>query len=421
MAQVREDWKGPFFTIWTLQQFSLIGSQLVQFALVWWLTKTTGSATVLATATMVAILPQVLIGPFSGALIDRFSRRAVMIIADGSIALASAWLAYMYFTGAVQVWHIYVIMAARAIGGGFHWPAMSASTALMVPERHLTRVAGLNQTMQGLLNIISPPLGAIALAILPMHGIMGIDVATAAVAIAPLLFIPIPRPERVRAEGKASYLAEVRDGFRYVWRWKGLLWIIGIAMLINFAVNPAFSLLPLLVRRHFGGGALQLSWVESAFGIGVVLGGVALSIWGGFKRRIFTTLSGVVGMGLGVSLLGLLPGSGFWYALGALLFIGVMQPLANGPLMALLQANVEPGMQGRVLALLGSMVTAMSPLSLALAGPISDIIGIQFWYVLGGATMVIIGIAAFFIPAIAGIEERGTPEPSLAAEEAPSG
>ncbi len=420
MARVREDWKGPFFTIWTLQQLSLVGSQLVQFALVWWLTKTTGSATVLATATMVAILPQVLIGPFSGALIDRFSRRMVMIIADGSIALASAWLAYMYFTGAVQVWHIYVIMAARAIGGGFHWPAMSASTAMMVPEKHLTRVAGLNQTMQGVVNIVSPPLGAILLAVLPMYGILGIDVVSAAIAIAPLLFIPIPQPERTGGEAKPSYFAEVRAGFRYVWRWKGLLWLIGIAMLINFAVNPAFSLLPLLVRKHFSGGALQLSWLESAFGIGVILGGVALSIWGGFKRRIFTTLSGVIGMGAGIFLIGLLPGSGLWYAIGSLFLIGLMQAFANGPLTALLQSTVDPGMQGRVLALLGSLVTAMSPLSLALAGPIADMIGIQFWYVLGGATMILTGGGGFFIRALARIEEEGGKQ-ALAAEEGLSG
>jgi len=411
MVKVREDWKGPFFTIWTLQQFSLVGSQLVQFALVWWLTKTTGSATVLATATMIAILPQVLIGPFSGALVDRFSRRAVMIVADGSIALASAWLAYMYFAGSVEVWHIYMIVAIRAIGGGFHWPAMSASTALMVPERHLTRVAGLNQTMQGVTNIVSPPLGAIFLAILPMHGILGIDVATAALAIAPLLFIRIPRPEK--AEGRVSYIAEVREGFRYVWRWKGLLWVIGIAMLINFAVNPAFSLLPLLVRKHFAAGAIELSWLESAFGIGIVAGGIGLSIWGGFKRRIFTSLFGIVGMGVGVLLVGLLPGSGLYYALGALLLVGLMNPLANGPLIALLQSNVDPAMQGRVLALLGSLVTAMSPLSLALAGPIADMIGIQFWYIVGGLTMLVTGIGAFFIPAVIGIEEgRPAPKPA---------
>ena len=221
---------------------------------------------------------------------------------------------------------------------------------MMVPEKHLTRVAGLNQTMQGVVNIVSPPLGAILLAVLPMYGILGIDVVSAAIAIAPLLFIPIPQPERTGGEAKPSYFAEVRAGFRYVWRWKGLLWLIGIAMLINFAVNPAFSLLPLLVRKHFAAGAIELSWLESAFGIGIVAGGIGLSIWGGFKRRIFTSLFGIVGMGVGVLLVGLLPGSGLYYALGALLLVGLMNPLANGPLIALLQSNVDPAMQGRVLA-----------------------------------------------------------------------
>ncbi len=405
MPEVRGNWKAPFFTIWIGQQFSLIGSQLVQFALVWWLTKTTGSATVLATATMVAILPQVIIGPFSGALVDRFSRRTVMIVADGAIGLASAWLAYMYFSGAVAVWHIYLIMAVRAIGGGFHWPAMAASTSLMVPDRHLTRVAGLNQTMQGVTNIIAPPLGAIFLAILPMYGILGIDVATAAIAIFPLFFIPIPQPVRTATEVRPSYLSEVREGFSYVWRWKGLLWIIGGAMLINFAVDPAFSLLPLLVRKHFGGEALQLSWLESAFGAGVVLGGVLLSVWGGFRRRVFTSLFGIVGMGAGILFLGLLPGSGLWYAIGTLLVVGVMNPLANGPLIAILQSTVAPEIQGRILSLLGSLVTAMSPLSLAIAGPVADLLGIRFWYVLGGATMLAAGIGAFFVPAIIHLED----------------
>ncbi len=401
------DWKRPFFTIWIGQQFSLIGSQLVQFALVWWLTKTTGSATVLATATMVAMLPQVLIGPFSGALIDRFSRRKVMIIADGSIAVASAILGYLYWAGSVEVWHIYLIMALRAIGGGFHWPAMTASTSLMVPEKHLTRIAGLNQTMQGATNIISPPLGAILLAVLPMYGIIGIDVITAAFAIGPLLFIPIPQP--ARQEGTFAYFSEVRAGFSYVWRWKGLLWIIGMAMLINFTANPAFSLLPLLVRKHFAGEALQLGWLESAFGVGIVLGGLLLSVWGGFKRRVLTSLMGIVGMGAGIAILGILPGTGLLIGIGVLFVIGVMNPLTNGPLQALLQSTVSPDMQGRVFTLLSSLVTAMSPLSLAFAGPIADLLGIQFWYLLGGLTMVAVGATAFFIPAIAHLEDRPGP------------
>jgi DHA3 family macrolide efflux protein-like MFS transporter len=189
-------WQIPFFTVWTGQAISLIGSRLVQFALVWWLTETTGSATVLATATLVAILPGVILGPFAGALVDRWSRRRVMIVADAFVALVTAWLAYLSFTGALSVWHVYVAMLARGLGGAFHWLAMQASTSLMVPKEHLSRVAGLNHTMQGALNIIAPPLGAILLSLIPFYGIMGIDLVTAILAITPLFFVAIPQPPR---------------------------------------------------------------------------------------------------------------------------------------------------------------------------------------------------------------------------------
>ena len=143
------NWKRPFFIVWTGQAFSLVGSMLVQFALVWWLTESTGSATVLATATLVGMLPSIVIGPFAGALVDRWSRRLVMMVADGGIALATALLAVIYLGGHMQPWHVYVLMFVRAVGGGFHWPAMQASTSLMVPREQLGRVAGMNQTLAG--------------------------------------------------------------------------------------------------------------------------------------------------------------------------------------------------------------------------------------------------------------------------------
>src|SRR5512136_1941462 len=93
-ATEKRRWAFPFFAIWTGQAFSLLGSMLVQFALVWWLTQTTGSATVLATATLVAVLPSAIIGPVSGALVDRWNRRRVMIIADSLIAAATLVLIY---------------------------------------------------------------------------------------------------------------------------------------------------------------------------------------------------------------------------------------------------------------------------------------------------------------------------------------
>ena len=156
-------WQGPFFTIWSLQAVSLLGSSLVGFALVWWLTESTGSATVLATATLVEMLPRIGLAPFAGALVDRWNRRSVMMAADGVIALATAAVALLFSLGIVQIWHIYLLMFVRSAAGGFHWAAMQASTSLLVPEEQLSRIGGMNQTLMGVANILTPPLGALLL------------------------------------------------------------------------------------------------------------------------------------------------------------------------------------------------------------------------------------------------------------------
>ena len=395
-------WKIPFFTIWTGQAVSLIGSNLVQFALVWWLTKTTGSATVLAFASIMAVLPQVFLGPIAGALVDRWNRRLVMMVADSVIALA-----VLYTLDAVQTWHIYLLMFIRAAGGAFHWPAMQASTTLMVPEKHLSRVAGLNQTLFGVANIVAPPLGALLFSILPIQGILAIDVGTAVLAIVPLFFITIPQPERKEApEEKPSVLADMREGLRFVWGWRGMMMILIIATLINLLINPGFALLPIMVTDHFGGGALQLAWLESAWGIGMILGGITLGVWGGFKRRIVTGLLALTLMGVGVTVLGLTPATAFTLALGAMFFGGFMNPLANGSLFATLQVTVPPEMQGRVFTLAMSGSAAMSPLGLAIAGPVADALGVQIWFLIGGLATVIMGVGSFFVPSIMRIEDK---------------
>ena len=400
-------WKLPFFTIWTGQALSLVGSRVVQFALVWWLTQLTGSATVLATASMVALLPEIFLAPLAGAYVDRWNRRVVMMVADGLIALASLWLAYLFWIDATQVWHVYVIMLVRAVGGSFHWPAMSASTSLMVPQKHLTRVAGLNQTMNGALNIIGPPLGALLMEVLPLSGVMLVDVGTAALAIAPLFFVHVPQPKRddMGAE-KPTIWADMREGLRYIRGWTGLMALIGVAMIIKIALTPAFSLLPLLVSQHFHGGAAQLSLLEAVAGVGIVLGGLVLSVWGGFRRKIYTTMLGVVILGLSFLVLGLTPAGLFQLALTSIFVVGLTIPLIDGPIMAILQGTVAPEIQGRVFTLMGSLVSITSPFSLAIAGPVSDWLGLQVWYVTAGVMCGVTGLIGFFVPAIVNIEEN---------------
>src|SRR5512138_3132898 len=157
METSSQEWAGRFFTVWAGQALSLFGSALVQFALIWWLTQKSGSATVLAIATLVGMLPQIVIGPFAGAYVDRGNRRLIMILADGTIAAFSLLLAYLFATGTVQIWHVYAILAIRALGGAFHYPAMAASTPLMVPREQLTRINGLNQALQGVNSLVAPP------------------------------------------------------------------------------------------------------------------------------------------------------------------------------------------------------------------------------------------------------------------------
>jgi len=412
-----KSWVRPFFTIWGGQALSLVGSQVGSFALIWWLTQESGgSATVLATMTFIAMLPHVLLGPFVGALVDRWNRRRVMMVADSLIALFSAGLAALAWLGRLDIWHVYVIMFVRSLGGTFHYAAMQSSTSLMVPKSQLARVGGMNQTLRGVLDIVTPPLGALLLAWLPLYTIMGIDVVTAAFAVIPLFFIAVPQPKRSMDEmpvvnGKPSPVAalwrDVAGGFSYVWDWKGLFIVLLMATVLNMMATPAFSLTPILVTNHFNGDALQLGWLNSAWGFGMVAGGLLLSVWGGFRRKIDTSCLGLLGMGIGMFIVGVTPGNAFWIAWSGMLIGGFMNPIVNAPFMAILQAAVAPEMQGRVFTTVGSMASAASLLGIAVAGPIADWAGVPVWFVAAGVISALMGATLRLIPAVKQIEEEG--------------
>jgi DHA3 family macrolide efflux protein-like MFS transporter len=300
-------------------------------------------------------------------------------------------------------------MFVRSVAGGFHWPAMAASTSLMVPDEQLTRVQGLNQMLQGGMSIVSAPAGALLLDVLPVQGILAIDVGTALLAILPLLFIAIPQPERRQASAAAQQTAsiwqEFKIGLRYMWSWPALLMILCMATLINFLLTPASSLQPLLVTQHFNGTAIHLAWMETAMGLGIIVGGLLLSAWGGFRRRIMTTLVGLTFLGIGMGAVGLVPAGGFWLAVGLVFVVGAAMPIVNGPVLAIIQASVEPDMQGRVFTLIQSISAGMAPLGLLIAGPMADTFGVRAWYLVGGAVTMLMGLAGFVIPSILNIEE----------------
>ncbi|MBN2555508.1 MAG: MFS transporter [Anaerolineales bacterium] len=412
MAAITEEkrgWKIPFFTVWIGQALSLVGTAIARFALIWWLTDQTGSAVVLAGSSLVSVAPRVLLGPMAGVYIDRHNRRRIMIMADAFTGLVSLWLAIMFLTGSMQVWHVYVVILARSLGSTFHGPAMNASTTLMVPEQQLSRVAGMNQTLGGVMSFLGPVLGALSLELLPLHGVMLVDVGTAVLAIVALLIIRIPNPERRLDENgdTSSMWTDLKEGFRYILDWKGMAIFMGMAMSINFMISPAFSLMPLLVRNEFLGGAPELAMLQSSSGIGLLVGGLTLSIWGGFRRKVVTILVGTTLLGAAIVGLGVTPTSIFWVAIASSVAMGFILPFINGTTGAMLQATTAPEMQGRVFTATESFSSMMMLVSLALAGPIAEAVGLRVMFIVSGLVCFLEGLGGFFIPALMKVEEQG--------------
>lgn len=405
MQSINRNWATRFIPLWIGQALSLLGSQLVQFAIIWYLTQKTNSATTLAIASMMGLLPQVLLSPFIGTWVDRGNRRLILIAADSTVAAATLLLAILFSTGLVQIWHIYVALFIRAIAGGFHQSAFGASVVLLVPKDHLARVQGFNQALHGGINILSAPLGAYLLAVLPMQGILGIDIGTALLAIGILLFIQIPQPER-GSKTPNTFWQDFKAGFRYIIAWRGLVILLGLVMVINFFYSATEPLTPLLVTNHFNGGAPQLGWWLSSFAAGTVLGGLVLGVWGGFKRKVVTAMLGLVLMGFSTAVVGLVPSSLFLVGLIANSAAGFLLPVINGSFGATLQASIAPDMQGRVFAFIFSAAMLVSPLALMVAGPFADAFGIQLWFRIAGASCVLIGLFGFFLPDVMQMEQR---------------
>ena len=253
-------WMRRFFTLWAGQAFSLLGSALVQWALMFWVAVTTASPLDLAIAGAMGLLPQVFLSPFAGAYVDRHDRKKVMLLADLLTALGTLILMLLFVAQAIALWHIFIVMFFRSAMQAFHWPAMQASTALMVPKDHLARITGLNQSVMGLTSIMGPALGAFLYVALPMYLVLGMDVVTAAMAITALLVVRIPEIRKPKGREKTPLLRDLVEAFRYVQAWKGALLVVAVFSVVNFLITPAFTFFNLLTLYHFGQGPYQAAF-----------------------------------------------------------------------------------------------------------------------------------------------------------------
>jgi DHA3 family macrolide efflux protein-like MFS transporter len=407
------NWKPRFFTIWTGQAISLVGSSLTQFVLVWWITLETGSASALAIAGMMAMLPAALFSPLGGAIADRFSRRVIMILADAITAACMLLLVALFAAGRIELWHIYTLMFIRAAMQSFQQPAAASSTVNLVPVEWLNRVAGMNQSLQGVMTIAAAPLGAVALAFLPIEGALMIDVFTAVLGITPLFFHKVPQPAREeRHNSPRAILRDIREGADYILHRRGFFVLYAMTALVVLTVMPTFALTPLLVKEHFGGGVNEVAIMEALAGVGIILGGILISVWKiPWRRVVIVQVSFAVSCGT-VALTALapaemLPLAVFWWFLS-----GVTFSTGNAPMTALLQSVVPNQLQGRVLALLNMVFGFAAPIGLAIAGPLGDAFGVRAVFILGGTLSAVINLLALGSKSLRDVEPVSHEGPS---------
>lgn len=386
-------WPLRFWAIFIGQALSLCGSALTQFVLLWWIADTTGHVSALATAGIVALLPQALLSPLGGVLADRYSRRLMMIVPDIISAICMIILIALFNTASIEIWHIWTMLGIRSAMQAFQAPAAAASTYMLVPKNFLMRAAGLNQALQSMTVVIAAPLGALAMGVMPIGWALSIDVITALCAVIPLLIFVIPQ-NRAPNQTDTCIVSEFKEGIATINKTPGLTQLFLLLASTALVIMPSFTLLPLLVKQYFDGGANQVALMEGLSGVGMVLGGLAVAAMQ-LKTPIYWILAGFATSCFAVALTAMVPTSLFGVAVAWWVISGVCFVFGSAPLTALLQTITPNYLQGRVLSIMNSMMSLAAPMGLLLITPLGEIFDVRAIFLLAGFLGGLISVSGF--------------------------
>ncbi len=384
------------------QFISILSSTAVNFAVIIWLSLETGSAEVLAYAAIAGLLPQAIIGPIAGVYIDRWDRKKTMIFADSFVAFCTLVMSLSFYVGYESLLLIYVMLALRSVGSAFHMPAMQAAIPLLAPQSELLRIAGINQMIQSVSSIAGPALGALAIGLFSIGNVLLLDIIGAIIAIISLLFVHIPNPEIVD-KAKASVAQVWRDiklGLGEILKNRGLTLMFLYSVIATFCIMPVAVLFPLMTINHFGGDKFEMSIVEIAWGVGMLIGGGLLGILKPniHKVIIINTMHILLGLSLAVS--GWLPPSTFIIFVILTGIGGLAASVYNASFMTVIQEEVQPTMMGRVFSMFFSIAVIPSVIGLLSTGFVADTIGVNLTFIILGLVVAVVGTVSFFTPSL---------------------
>lgn len=357
-----------FLILWLGQLVSSLGTSLGSFTLGVWVYQKTGSATPIAMIAVVIGVIMLVLGPISGALADRWNRRKMMLFSNVGSAVMTLILASLMLTDRLEIWHIYPFVSIMVALSVLQGPAMIASISLLVPSNQLARAAGLSQVARGSTGIVGPFLAGVLVSAIGFHGVVLIDCATFLFAAVTLLLVPIPNPPRPTEVRRFAMLSDLAAGWTYLREKRGLFALLSMYTLTNFCMGIVQVLLTPLVLSF--ATPVELGSVNSAAAGGALLGGLALSFWGGPRNRIWTIFAILMFQGCLLFLGGVEPS----IPLIVLATFGFMftLPIIGGSNQAILQSKVAPEVQGRVFGMAAFLTACTVPLASAVAGPLVD-------------------------------------------------
>ena len=393
-----------FLWFWGALNFSLVGKRLTRFALIWWLTQEANAASLLTALFLAMVLPTIIASPFVGILIDRYSRKKIIITAELVSLSVALTLVTLFMSGTVQPWHIFLLVSLNELALSIIDPAFYSSMSLMVPEKHFARVQGINQSLFHGLDIIAAPLGALLLKYLPMADIVSVNLITSLVSLLILLRIFVPNPKMEEAITH-SYWQNMIVAIKFLRTSYSLVVIMMLLGFVNLFTVSASSLSSLLIKEHFGGSENEFAYLEIATSIGFLLGGFTLGAWGGFKRRIHTFLVAIIFLGVFATLLSILPPSWFMLALVILFLMTFAAPFIISSFLAIIQATVPAELQGRVIAVAVAAVLLPVPIGLRLAAPTAKALGVASVYTIAGIGCICLAIIGFALPNLRRLEK----------------
>jgi DHA3 family macrolide efflux protein-like MFS transporter len=400
---MKAKWEKDIILFITSQTISLLGSSLVQYAIMWYITLNTKSGTMMTISIIFSFLPTLFLSPFSGVWADRYDRKMIIILADLFIAVTTLLMAVLFMLGYGSIELLFVMSALRAVGTGIQTPAVGAFIPQIVPEDKLTKVNGANGSIQAVITLVSPMLSGALLTMSTLKAIFFIDVFTAAIAVFTLLlFLKVPAHAKAQKKQEVSYFNDLHEGIIYIGNHAYVKKYFIFCAFFFFLMAPAAFLTPLQVTRSFGSDVWRLTAIEVAGAIGMILGGIFIAAWGGFANRVHTMALASFIIGICTVALGAAPI--FWIYMFIMGIVGIAIPLFNTPSMVLLQEKVEADFLGRIFGVLSMISSSMMPLGMLVFGPAADVVKIE-WLLIG--TGFLMFLQGFFLVGSKDLVEAG--------------